>query len=160
MKRILTTLTAALTLAALLTGCATQTSTTTTSTNGVVTVVTTDKSDPLLTKIVIQRTKGTGIDFDLLGIASYVSPVKFKVGNFDVTTMTIPTCASNKWTAALNSTAHANASLIEIAGDDNISTTTNLPDQAFIGPNVQTLNPIVQNANLPAVSVATNAVAK
>lgn len=127
-------------------GCATYSKTTTYSlgqngqTNSI-TVTEKGRTDPLLTKVVEQDVNGSGVDLDFFGIANYFSPFKLKFGNFNTIYRSIPTSIGTIASAPYNVTAHDNSSIIQHAGDDNVSTSTNLPNQAFIGPNVQVLNP-------------------
>ncbi len=141
-------------------GCATHQQTTTIrfnpdGTTNSITIAVRDRTDPILSKVFESDVTGSGVDLDFMGLGNYFSPFKLKFGNFDTTTRTLPTSNSNLFTAPYNVTLHHNASLIQNAGDNNASSTTNLPAQAFIGPNIQTLNPAVQPA-APAAAPATN----
>jgi len=144
---------------ALASGCATYQKTTTItfnkdgSTNAVV-IAESGRTDPLLTKTMEQDNTGSGVDLDFCGLANYFSPFHLKFGNFGTTYSSLPTAEKPVFTAPYNTTSHENASIIQHAADRNVSTTTNLPPAAFVGPNVQVLNPIVQ----PTVSTGTNSV--
>jgi hypothetical protein len=132
-----------------LAGCATYQKTTTISFNkdgstNAITIAESGRTDPLLTKTLEQNNTGSGVDLDFCGLANYFSPFHLKFGNFGTTYSSLPTSEKPVYTAPYNTTSHENASIIQHAADRNVSTTTNLPTQAFIGPNISVLNPIVQ----------------
>ena len=144
----------------ILSGCATHTVTTTTAKDGTVTVTEKSKADPLLTKTVEQYDNFYGLDFNFLGTSGF-SPFHIKVGLGSAAFRTLPTSSNQVHVAALNRTAHNNRSLIQQADDENMASGTNaLPAAAYLGPNVTTLNPIVQGVPATANPVSTNTAAK
>lgn len=158
---------AVLIVAALFVGCASFQKTTTTEydANGKVTKVTktelTKGASPLVSKVVDTDTGGSGVDFDFMGLSDYISPFHFKFGSFWSRLKTVPTSDKQIYTAAYNRTAHQDFSMIQHASDENVSTTTNLPEQAYVGPNVQVLSPISDQAAIVTNRIAsTNSVAK
>lgn len=112
-------------------------------------------SDPLLAKVVEQDDHGYGLDFNFMGSSSY-SPFHIKVGIFDTTYRSVPTSTNFVYSAPYNATMHRNYSLIQQAADENVTTSSNgLPANAYIGPNVSTLNPIVGNPTTAGASTTT-----
>ena len=153
MKKLLTVLTVA-TVASVLTGCATASRTTVTNKSGLVISQEKQRTDPLLSKSVEDDSILYGLDFNFLGSSS-LSPFHVKLGIARTVYRSIPTATNTVYSAAYNKTGHLNASLIQQSGDENVSTTEPLPVQAFVGPNVQTLNPIVQSPSSASVASPT-----
>jgi len=145
-----------------LAGCATYQKTTTFTlnkdgtTNSVV-VSESGRTDPLLTKTTEQTMTGSGVDLDFLGLANYFSPFHLKFGNFGTTYSSLPTATSPVYTAPFATTSHENSSIIQHAWDRNVSTTGPLPAAAYLGPNISTLNPIVQPTTVTTTTTTTPA---
>jgi hypothetical protein len=113
-------------------GCATEKNVTTVATTGTNTVTTTTHSaltDPLLKKVVIQEDTFYGLNCDMLG-NSYTTPFKIKLGFGRTIYRSLPTSTNQVFTAAYNSTAHGNASIINQTADESVSTSTNLTQYA------------------------------
>ena len=145
-----------------LAGCATEHKTTTKSVSNGVTNTVTDyrnRTDPLLTKQVIQEDTFLGIDLNVLGTSS-MAPAKFRMGFGRQRYLSNPTAIGKKINAAPISTAnYGNVGWFNQTANENTTTgvgTNGLPTIAYEQPQISTANPLLATpATTPTVTTNT-----